>query len=64
MSDATVSINDRGAIVAFDEGAEQMFGHRAGDVMGQPMAGLLMPEALRAMHADGMRGSCARASPS
>lgn len=54
MSDATVSINDEGTIVAFDKGAEAMFGHRAADVMGQPMAELIIPEALRGMHADGM----------
>ena len=54
MSDATVSINADGAIVACDQGAEAMFGHRAADVLGQPMAGLIIPEDLRGMHADGM----------
>lgn len=54
MTDATVSIDEQGLIVAFDEEAETLFGHRAGDVMGRPMAELIIPEALRGMHADGM----------
>lgn len=54
MTDATVSIDEQGLIVAFDEEAATLFGHRAGDVMGRPMAELIIPEALRGMHADGM----------
>lgn len=54
MTDATVSIDEQGLIVAFDEEAETLFGHRAGDVMGRPMAELIIPEALRGIHADGM----------
>jgi PAS domain S-box-containing protein len=49
-----VSIDAGGAIVEFDAGAERMLGHRAIDVLGQPMAEVIIPGPLRAMHADGM----------
>ena len=52
---AHVSIGIEGSILAFDEGAEQIFGHRAADVIGQPMAELIIPEELRQWHHAGMQ---------
>jgi len=51
---ATVAIDVAGMIIAFDEGAEALLGHRAGDVMGRPMAEVVIPEPLREAHHDGM----------
>lgn len=51
---AQVSVSLDGRFVAFDEGAEQVFGHRAADVLGQPMAEMIIPEPLRQGHHDGM----------
>ena len=52
---ARVAIDIEGRILAFDEGAEQVFGHRAADVLGMPMAELIIPEELRQWHDAGMR---------
>ncbi len=54
MDGARVGIDATGAIVEFDDGAEHLLGHRAADVLGQPMAEVIIPEPLRGMHADGM----------
>lgn len=51
---ATVAIDVAGVLIAFDEGAEALLGHRASDVVGQPMAELIIPEPLRQAHHDGM----------
>lgn len=51
---ATVAIDSVGLVVTFDEGAEALFGHRASDVLGQPMAEVVIPEPLRQAHHDGM----------
>ena len=51
---ARVTIGVDGRFLTFDEGAEQVFGHRAEDVIGQPMAPLIIPEPLRSGHDDGM----------
>ncbi|MEO2139694.1 MAG: PAS domain-containing protein, partial [Thermoleophilia bacterium] len=40
----TISINSAGLITAFDPGAEDLLEHRADDVLGRPMAELLIPE--------------------
>ena len=50
----TISINTAGVITAFDPGAEDLLGHRANDVLGRPMAELVIPEPLREAHEDGM----------
>jgi PAS domain S-box-containing protein len=54
MSEARVSIDALGTIIAFDGAAEEMFGHRAPDVIGAPMVEVIIPEPLRPMHLDGM----------
>jgi PAS domain S-box-containing protein len=51
--DAVVSIDSRGHITDFNAAAEKMFGHRAVDVIGKPMAELLVPPALREAHRRG-----------
>jgi len=51
---ATVAINSAGLVVRFDDGAEALLGHRSADVLGLPMAELVIPEPLRQAHHDGM----------
>ena len=51
---ATVAIDVAGALVTFDDGAEALLGHRRADVLGRPMAELIIPEPLRQAHHDGM----------
>ncbi len=52
--DAVVSIDERGLIVEFNRAAERIFGYRRGEVIGRPMAPLLVPAHLRPAHAAGM----------
>jgi PAS domain S-box-containing protein len=52
--DAVVSINEGGRIVEFNRAAERIFGYPREEVIGQPMAPLLVPEHLRPAHAAGM----------
>ena len=52
---AHVAIDIHGRFLAFDDGAEALFGYRAADVLGRPMAPLIVPEALRPWHEAGMR---------
>lgn len=54
MTTGTISINSAGVITAFDPGAEELLGHRASDVVGRPMADLVIPGPLRQAHEDGM----------
>ena len=51
--DCIISIDHTGAIVEFNPAAEQTFGHRRADVMGKPMAEIIIPPALRGAHHDG-----------
>lgn len=52
--EGTVAIDVTGLLVEFDEGAEALFGHPAGQVMGRPMDEVIIPEPLRQAHHDGM----------
>ena len=54
MTTGAITINSAGIITAFDPGAEELLGHRAADVVGRPMADLVIPEPLRQAHEDGM----------
>ncbi len=47
--DAIVSVDQTQTIILFNKGAENIFGYRAGDVLGQPL-GMLLPDALRSAH--------------
>ena len=48
--DCIVIVDSGGEIVEFNEAAERTFGHRRADVLGQPLAELLIPSALRSAH--------------
>jgi PAS domain S-box-containing protein len=52
--DAIVAMNDEGLIVGFNPAAERMFGHRSADVMGRPLADMLIPPILRESHRRGL----------
>ena len=51
--DGVVSVDHRGLIVEFNAAAERIFGYAREDAVGRPMAGLLVPPALREAHAAG-----------
>jgi PAS domain S-box-containing protein len=53
-SDAIVSVDESQRIVFFNQGAEQIFGYRAGEVLGEPLE-LLIPGPHRPGHADKVR---------
>jgi PAS domain S-box-containing protein len=48
-SDAIVSVDEEQRIVLYNHGAEQIFGHAAGEVLGQPIE-ILIPERFRDAH--------------
>jgi PAS domain S-box-containing protein len=50
-ADAIISVDSERCITLFNEGAEQIFGYSAGEVMGTPLDRLL-PERFRAPHAE------------
>lgn len=52
--DAIVSIDEDQRVVAFNKGAEAMFGYVAEEVLGKPL-NLLIPERFRAVHGDHVR---------
>ena len=54
--DPVVEIDEAGLITEFNRAAEQMFGRRKADAIGQPMAQLIIPERFRDAH----RGAVAR----
>jgi len=52
--DAMVVINSKGSMTLFNAAAERMFGHRADDILGQPV-NCLMPASLDAQHTKDVR---------
>src|SRR6266550_2391594 len=48
--DAIIMIDEHGAIVEFNPAAERTFGRSRSDVLGEQMAELLIPPALREAH--------------
>src|SRR5690606_29898733 len=53
-AEAIISVDESQRIILFNEGAEQIFGYRKREIMGQPLA-LLLPEGLRAAHEQHVR---------
>ena len=53
--DAVVGMDSEGRIVEFNAAAERVFGHRRADVLGRPMAQVIIPERLRQAHESGVR---------
>ncbi len=52
--DCIVTMDDHGRIAEFSPSAERLFGYSRREVVGQPMADLLIPPALRPAHRDGL----------
>jgi PAS domain S-box-containing protein len=53
--DAVVTINHDGLIVRWNRSAEEIFGRRREEVLGRPMAELIIPKRFRANHRRAMR---------
>ena len=51
--DAIVSIDERGCLVEFNAAAERIFGYKREQVIGRPMAAVIIPPAMRAAHFNG-----------
>ena len=52
--DCIVSMDARGRITEFNPAAEQTFGYRRAEVLGRPMAEVIIPPALRERHIQGL----------
>jgi PAS domain S-box-containing protein len=52
-SDAIISIDSRGYIIAFNGGAEKIFGHTRRDVIGRPL-NVIVPERFVRLHREGL----------
>ncbi len=52
--DAIVTIDAKGTMLEFSPAAEQIFGYRRTEMLGQPMAEFLIPPALRERHYEGL----------
>ena len=51
--DCIIVIDEAGCVVEFNPAAERTFGHRRAEVLGRPIADIIVPEHLRARHAHG-----------
>ena len=52
-ADCIVTIDHEGRITEFNPAAEQTFGHRRSDVLGRPLADVIIPHSLREKHRTG-----------
>jgi PAS domain S-box-containing protein len=52
--DGVVAMNHEGLIVGFNPAAERIFGHRRDEVMGRPLADVIIPPELRERHRQGV----------
>ncbi len=52
--DAIITMDHEGNVADFNPTAEKIFGHRREDILGKPLAELIIPERLRARHYAGM----------
>ena len=55
-TDALITSDDEGRILAWNPTAERMFGWRSDDVIGRSLPDVVMPEIIRAQYWDGLRG--------
>ena len=53
-SDAIISVNERGKIISWNKGAENIFGYAEEEALSQPLT-LLMPERFRELHSKGFK---------
>ena len=53
--DAVVVVDRQGTVIEFNPAAERIFGYEKSDVIGQPMADLIIPPSQRVQHNEGMR---------
>jgi PAS domain S-box-containing protein len=53
--DAVITMDHEARVVEFNRAAERLFGYREAAVLGQEMADLVIPPALRERHRDGLR---------
>lgn len=53
--DGVIVSDDHGIIIEFSPAAEEIFGHRAADVIGQELGAIIVPDHLRAGHDAGMK---------
>ena len=52
--DSVVTMDERGVVVAVNRAAEKTFGYRAAEMVGRTVAELIIPEALREAHREGL----------
>jgi PAS domain S-box-containing protein len=52
--DAVITIDHEGQLLEFNPAAEKMFGRSRSEVLGRPMADLLIPPSLRSRHVQGL----------
>lgn len=53
--DAIIAIDREGIVIEYNPAAERVFGFLREEALGQNMVDMIVPEALRAQHVDGMR---------
>lgn len=61
--DAVITIDERGAVIEFNEAAEEMFGYARDEALGQSIGALIVPEAMRAQHEQGFRRYSEKGEP-
>jgi PAS domain S-box-containing protein len=52
--DCVIGMDGRGNLIEFNAAAERIFGFRREDVLGRPLAGLLIPAGMRNAHEEGL----------
>lgn len=61
--DAVITIDERGAVIEFNDAAEQMFGYAREQALGQSIGELIVPDAMRAQHEQGFRRYSQKGEP-
>jgi PAS domain S-box-containing protein len=52
--DAIITMDHEGRVAEFNPSAERIFGYRRGDVIGRPLADVIIPQTMRDRHRDGL----------